>query len=145
MKIKGVSLGEIQGALEEASRKFSNNIRFAAEPKEISYENCYRLTLGVIDPQGPGALHSRPEVHGIAKPTYTACWHVHQEFFEALPWTASVKSHKEAEEGLWIPRDGGHWENFVVGGQVVYWQSDLCTCQHGVGEIRRRGMPRGKE
>lgn len=144
MKIRGASLGEVQGALDEASSRFRNNVRFAAEPKEIPYENCYRVTLGVIDPDGPGALYSRPEVYGYPKPTYTACWHVHACFFEALPWTASVKSHKEAEEGVWIPRDGGQWEDFVVGSQILYWQSDLCTCEHGSGEIKRRGIPKGK-
>lgn len=116
MLAKNVSMQDLQNALDKVNQKYDGNIRF----KDIRQQGRnIRFTLTVNNSRGKGGRLNADRGRHIA----AACWHVHGEFFDALPCEAVVIAN-----GAKI-RPGDTWKDRNMG-SLWYpaYYSELCEC-----------------
>lgn len=111
MRVKGITVLELNYATSKVNRKYNNNIIFNRTPEQNG--NYIVFTLKCRDSKEPGhRLHINTwggkDRHGIS-----ACWHVHGDLFDAI-WdinpdaiicTGSLRM--ESKEDNWQNRNIG--------------------------------------
>ena len=77
MRIKGITIQELQQALKETNdRLYENNLKFNREPEQTG--NWIHFTIRVKKCGDPGT-HI-----GTHRRTFHACWHAHRDFMRAI-------------------------------------------------------------
>jgi len=122
MLVKNVTVQDLESALERVNQNFGGNVRFR------SVTPCgknIRFTLTVNNSRGPGGRLGHVNNKGVQRHIASACWHVHGEFFDALPPAAVIVAR-----GKNI-RPGDPWQDDNIGGTYhpLYF-SEACDCDH---------------
>lgn len=120
---------QLQSALSKVNENYDGNIEFKDGTPERQGK-AWRVRLGVKDSKGPGAhLSIRYWFSGQQhlRRSNSACWHVHGEFFDALPEGTSIRTRGETTHA------GGGWNDFNVGSMMFpVYASESCLCE---GEV----------
>ncbi len=126
MIISKCSKADIDYAIIEVNARYNQNIKLNNYECLNGIGTRHRVTLRVLDSHGPGAHLSRAmEAWGHhARRTTSACWHIHGQFFDALPSGTKIQSR-----GITL-RAGNHWLDFNVG-SIMYpvYASESCLCE----------------
>jgi hypothetical protein len=135
MKIRNATETEIKDALEQAQPYFENNLQFNDFSMldvnlKLMTVTLWRVTLAVINKDLKGHSLYHPTGYYLPDCINTACWHVHQKFYEALPDSAWVHLGRDdigdANGWIWraqvptLPR----WKKWGV------FVNELCECYH---------------
>jgi hypothetical protein len=143
MKIRNATETEIKEALDQAQPFFENNLQFNAfsaldidiRAGEIDVNNLkvtkWRVTIAVINKELKGHSLYHPTGYYLPDRINTACWHVHQKFYEFLPDSASVFLGRD---DIGDAADGWIWRAQVP--KIPTWKKweiyvhELCECFH---------------
>ena len=121
MVIKGVSRGDLDAALEHVNAQYGGNVAFKRIERigrTRDGAEKWRVTLKTLSSRGPGS-----RVSASGRRTPAACWHVHGEFFDALPDGVVVEST------LGTYRPGGYWQDRNIGSRMhAFMFSEACDC-----------------
>ncbi len=131
MKVKNVTIEEMEKALSYVNAKYEENIRwnrFDVTGKWINF------TLKPIDTKKAGHKRGRAfvgfneaDVFKEGRRICACCWHVHGDFFDALLIVnrdAEIRSLNKV-----INIAGGNWDDFNIGSQMYpFMASDACDC-----------------
>lgn len=113
----------LQKALDTVNKAYDNNIEFN-NFQRLS-DNRYRVTLRVKSSHGKGArlgFYQNPNT-GNRKHLISACWHVHGEFFDALPEGTRIQT------GTIVTYPGAIWQDRNIGSLMnPLMFSDACDC-----------------
>lgn len=121
MIAKNCTVRDLNNALATVNEKFGGNIVF----KKISPAGRHiRFTLTVKSSKGSGARLGAPNHAGKQRRIAAACWHVHGEFFDALPPSALIVARGEKIH------PGDPWKDSNIGSQYrpMYF-SQACECE----------------
>lgn len=126
----------IETALEVVNRAYDSNVMFNRFDAANAKDNKYNVTLRVVSSRGKGARMN----HDWSRHLVAACWHVHGDFFDALPDGTKVVSHwgsqgKQVTFTVAQSRDSGthyksgYWQDQQVGSVMQpAMMSELCEC-----------------
>jgi hypothetical protein len=136
MVIIGAELNDIRRALDKVNETFGGNVAFNRFPESMGFTRDgrpkFRLTLRVESSQGPGARFSHQGRRMAA-----ACWHVHGNFFRALPASCTIKA------GPSTVTPASPWYDFNIGSMAVpLMYSEACGC--GGLDAMPRGVSYGR-
>lgn len=142
MQFRNVNQEMLEKALARVNEKFADNIKFYEPP--VKKGNIWNLRLTVVKTGAPGTKISR--FMGRDRRVHAACWHVHGEFFRALPLTrnmsilapmppmpqyktAFTKQYKTAFTKVWRDCDAPWLDPNV--GSLMYPvnASECCDCE----------------
>lgn len=127
MIISGTGIDELNDAMSRVQKVYPD-----AEFKEVKRlsSNRVQFTLRVKHSDAKGAHRS---MHSDTKKGYkrttSACWHLHRDFFDALPEgrrvTSSYYGSAVIETGNY-----GTYPDFMVGSMYrgFYMMSEMCAC-----------------
>ena len=115
-KVSQVSLGL---AMEAVNRLYNGNIRWKRFDQLNKAGTRFRVTLTVNNSHLPGSRRSHR-----GRRIAAACWHVHGEFFDALPKEAVIRLGREG-----VHRPGDPWKDQQVGSMFQPMMfSEACEC-----------------
>ena len=129
MIIRNVTKDDLFKALEIVNKKYENNILFDYEPKPKGKAWQVKLTVRNSNKKNGSVSGSRLGQsgimgYGIVHHIKAACWHVHGDFFDALPPKRKIIC------GRVVYNPGENWQDFNIGPIMnpVYY-SEACDCR----------------
>ena len=133
MIVRGATREELDKALELVNVKYKGNVCWNRQPEKVG--KGFRLTLRVKDSKEPGHrlgcsrglffAHNYDEEVKFSKRRrlVSACWHVHGDFFGALPPDARIITGR----GIVRP---GQWPDYDIGSVLnPQMMSEACECE----------------
>jgi hypothetical protein len=115
MKIRGVTENDLLNALDSVNKRFNGNIIFNRFERN---GRGFNVTLRVQSSKEAGH-----RIGHSGRRMVSACWHVHGYFFDALPFSAIIKS-----SGRDV-RPGDRWHDWNIGSVVEpLYYSQACEC-----------------
>lgn len=138
MRISNCTRGDLFYALTGTNNKYRGNIRFfEGTPEQLDKKGrSWRVRLAVHDCHELGAKLnvSYWGLEGVQhlRRSNSACWHVHGDFFNALP--EGTKIHTAAASYT-CPLREWEWQDFNVGSLMFpVYASESCLCEGEVSE-----------
>lgn len=126
MIVANVTLAELESARARVSKQYGDNIIWNRAPEALNKRgDRWRLTIRCRSSKGLGHGVSRSALPFGGRPRRlpTACWHVHGNFFDALPACATILARGHAMR----PQDS--WKDYNVGSIVnPIFASESCDC-----------------
>jgi hypothetical protein len=127
MIIKNVYSQSIRNAIAKINEKYDGNIitrEFETIGRSRSGYLKFKVKLAVKDSRGAGS-----GVSFSGRRTATPCWHVHGEFFDALPDTAVIEINSW-KLGRIVTYPGDEWQDELIGDKYHGYKlvSELCDC-----------------
>lgn len=122
MYIKNVTQKDLDKALKIVNKKFSNNVIWN-NFKQLS-KNRFQITLRVKSSKEPGhRVSAKSFPTDKQKRLISACWHVHGEFFDALPKDAEIRARNL------VIKPGDAWNDCNIGSMMFpTYFSEACEC-----------------
>ena len=133
MIVRGATMEELDKALELVNVKYQGNVCWNRRPEKVG--RGFRLTLRVKDSKGLGHRlgstgpiffaknHDEEVKFSKRKRLISACWHIHGDFFEALPLDAKIITGR----GIVKP---GEWPDYDIGSMLnPQMMSEACECE----------------
>ena len=134
MIVRGATREELGKALELVNVKYQGNVSWNRRPEKVG--KGFRLTLRVKDSKGPGhrlgytsgslyfaKTHDEEVKFSRRRRLVSACWHIHGDFFEALPPDAKIITGR----GVVRP---GQWPDYDIGSMLnPQMISEACECK----------------
>ncbi len=126
------SKANIEQALFDVNKKYENNVVFNRLDRANEKDTRYNVTLRVVSSKGKGARLSAPSFwSGKQRRLVSACWHVHYDFFDALPTGTKVISNwGHGGKHVSIAGEHGTYQDMDVGSMMLpALMSELCECE----------------